>query len=56
MANSSSALFRFKKRSLHNRENGYMVGYNVHLIKQDAVAHAALVLGIGFVALLLLIL
>jgi hypothetical protein len=31
-----------------------MVGYDVHLIKKDAVAHSVLVVGIVFVALLLM--
>jgi hypothetical protein len=39
-----------------NRRDGYVVGYDMHLIKTGAVRHAMPVLGIGFGALLLSIL
>jgi hypothetical protein len=34
---------------------GHIVGYDVHLIKKDAVVHSILVVGIVFVALLLML-
>ena len=35
--------------------DGHMPGYNLRLIEKAAVAHAMLIVGIGFVALLLIL-
>jgi hypothetical protein len=40
---------------LRKRGDGHIVGYDVHLIKKDAVAHSVLVVGLVFVALLLML-
>ena len=40
---------------LRKRGDGHIVGYDVHLIKKDAVAHSVLVVGFVFVALLLML-
>jgi hypothetical protein len=53
---SSGALFEFKKRPRYLREDGYVIGYNVHSFKKDTVSHALLLLGLGFGALLISIL
>jgi hypothetical protein len=38
-----------------SRGDGHIVGYDVHLIKKDAMAHSVLVVGFVFVALLLML-